>query len=301
MRAAIEKNAQVVRQHYNRFFDMLDRGKSIPESGWEQRPPIINLGYWSAGATTARDAQIAFVYALASRVLPLKGRAVLDVGCGLCGPATILAGDYGAQVDAININEQQVAWARQFIVGNRLQDRVRVHVGNAMELAFPDETFHIVFCLEAAHCFIEKARFLAEVRRVLRPGGRLVMADITSTTHLPLLRWLPALKLNLLTGADWQGLLQTGGFVVEQEEFIGKAVYPGYRRWLKKSASERRRTIFKRICPSGARLPVRSSKRVQAWIQEFLLCRSVLRIFSWLGLREYVLFVARKRDTALAL
>jgi 27-O-demethylrifamycin SV methyltransferase len=294
MKAEIEKNAQTVRQHYNRFFDVLDRGRSIPESGWEQRPPIVNLGYWLHGCKTAREAQIAFVHELASRVVPLEGRRVLDVGCGLCGPATILAGDYGAQVDAVNINEQQVAWARQYIVGNRLQDRLRVHVGNAMGLPFPEETFDVVFCLEAAHCFIEKPRYLAEVRRVLRLGGKLVMADITSTTRLPLLRWLPAIKLNLLTAAEWHRLLETSGLALEQEEFIGKAVYPGYRRWLKESAGERRHTIFHKICPPGAALPVRCAKRLQAWAQEFLLCRSFLRIFSWLGLREYVLFVARK-------
>jgi cyclopropane fatty-acyl-phospholipid synthase-like methyltransferase len=294
MRAEIEKNARTVRQHYNRFFDVLDRGRTIPENGWEQRPPIVNLGYWSRGARTAREAQIAFVHELASRVTPLQNRRLLDVGCGLCGPATILAGDYGAQVDAVNINEQQVDWARQFITGNRLQDRLRVHLGNAMGLAFPDETFDVVFCLEAAHCFIDKARFLAEVRRVLRPGGKLVMADITSTTRLPLLRWLPAIKLNLLTAADWHRLLLTGGFMLEQEELIGQAVYPGYRRWLKESAGERRTTIFNKICPPDAALPVRSIKRVQAWLHEFLLCRSFLRILSRLRLREYLLFVACK-------
>jgi cyclopropane fatty-acyl-phospholipid synthase-like methyltransferase len=300
MQAEIERNAQTVRQHYNRFFEILDRSKSIPKGGWDQRPPIVNLGYWSHGARTARDAQVAFVHELASRVTPLDGRPVLDVGCGLCGPATILASDYGAQVDAVNINDQQVAWARQFIEGNHLQDRVRVHVGNAMALAFPDETFDVVFCLEAAHCFTDKGRFLGQVRRVLRPEGKLVMADITSTTRLPLLRWLPALKLNLLTAPDWHSLVQRSGFLLEHEELVGKAVYPGYRRWLKESAGERRNTIFHKICPVSAAQPVRCAKHVQAWAQELLLCRSFLRMFSWLGLREYVLLVARKRGATLA-
>jgi 27-O-demethylrifamycin SV methyltransferase len=294
MNVDIENNARSVRSHYNRFFQVLDRDRSIPQEGWENRPPIINLGYWSHGAKSARDAQVAFVQELAAQLAPLQERRVLDVGCGLAGPATILAADYGAYVDAVNINEQQVAWARQFIEGNRLQDRVRVHVGNAMELPFPDETFDAVFCLEAAHCFIQKARFLSEVRRVLRPGGKMVLADITSTTRLPLLRWLPALKLNLLTAADWQTLFQSSGLAVEHQEFIGKAVYPGYRRWLKKSAGVRRCAIFNKICPPGAGPLVRGAKRAQAWAQEFMLCRSFLRILSWLKLREYVLYVVRK-------
>src|SRR5215470_17596199 len=122
----VEDNIRIVRDHYNRFFEILDRDKSFSALGWNRRPPIVNLGYWARGATTSREAQEHFVHELASRLPALKGARVLDVGCGLAGPATILASDYGAEVDGITIVEQQLVWARKYIEGNGLQDRVRV-------------------------------------------------------------------------------------------------------------------------------------------------------------------------------
>ncbi len=292
----IEQNARAVRDHYNRFFDLFDRDRAYAEAGWDRRPPIVNLGYWGRGARTSEDAQVAFVHELASRLPMLKGSRVLDAGCGLCGPAAILAADYGAQVDGLNINEQQICWARKFIAGNRLESQVRVHLANAMDVPFPDETFDIVFSLEAAHCFIDKRRFLAEACRVLRPGGTLLLSDITATTRDPFLSWLPALKLRLATAAAWYRMVEASGFAITEKELIGSAVYPGYRQRLNRSARERRLKIFNRICKGGASPPVRLRRSVQAWALELVFCRSVLPIFSWLKLREYVLIIAQKKE-----
>src|SRR5579863_7694178 len=287
MRGTVDKNVDTVRDHYNRLFDLLDRGTSYSDSGWNQRPPIVNLGYWSRGTTEARDAQIAFVRELASRLPDLKGQRVLDVGCGLCGPAVILAADYGARVECININEQQVQWARQFIAGNGLKDRVRVRVASAMDIPFRDE-FDIVFCLESAHCYADKDRFLSGAMAALRSGGRLILADITGTSHFGPFIYQPALKLNLVTGKDWQEMMEKAGFTVESRESVGSSVYPGYRRWLSRTAEERRSRIFNKICRSGTSFPLRQLRQLQAWVLEFALCRSVLRVFSWLKLRDYV-------------
>jgi len=77
-----------------------------------------------------------------------------------------------------------------------------------MDLPFPDQSFDVVFCLEAAHCVIDKRRFLREAHRVLR-RGKLLLADIVGTTHLPLVNWQPALKLNLVRASDWERMLAT--------------------------------------------------------------------------------------------
>ncbi len=294
MDRTIDTNIRNIRDHYNQYFDLLDREKTLSAAGWNQPPPIMNIGYWGRGATTSREAQIQFVHELALRAPSLKDIRVLDVGCGLTGPASILAREYGAEVDGLNIVEQQVVWARKYVAGNGLQDRVRVHLASAMDIPFPDESVDVVFSLEAAHCFIDKPRFLAEARRVLRPDGKLLLADITATSHVPFLRWQPALKLNLVTAADWRRMIEAGGFALEQEELIGHSVYPGFRRWADRTAGERRRTILSRICKNDASLPVRSLKQLQAWALEYVRCRSVLKIGSWLKLRQYVLFVASK-------
>ncbi len=174
------------------------------------------------------------------------------MACGLGGPAVILACDYGARVDGVNIVERQVRWARQYMEANGVSDKVRIHLASAMELPFADQQFDVLFCLEAAHCFLDKRRFLQEARRVLREDGRLVLADIVGTGHLPVANWQPALKLNLITASDWAKLLEEEGFAVAEKTMVGDAVYPGCRWWAAQLAPERRRAIFAKSCRADA-------------------------------------------------
>ena len=61
MRDTIETNIRAVREHYDSLFDLVDRSKMYEADGFRERPPIVNMGYWSHGAKTAREAQEQFV------------------------------------------------------------------------------------------------------------------------------------------------------------------------------------------------------------------------------------------------
>src|SRR5207245_2344244 len=111
MPAGIDDNIRTVREHYDRLFDLVDRGRTYHSEAFKQRPPIVNMGYWLHNPKSARAAQEQFVRELAARVPDLKGKQVIDVGCGLAGPATLLACDYGAEVDGVNLAARQVYWA----------------------------------------------------------------------------------------------------------------------------------------------------------------------------------------------
>jgi SAM-dependent methyltransferase len=94
------------------------------------------------------------------------GLHVLEAGCGtghwlekLRGPGVHLTGlDYSAGM---------LAHARKRLPGTRL---IRAR---AEKLPLPDQAFDRVFCVNAIHHFTDKSAFLADVRRVLQPGGRL--------------------------------------------------------------------------------------------------------------------------------
>jgi O-methyltransferase StaMB len=290
----VEANIRAVREHYDALFSLVDRARMYEAGGFAGRPPIINMGYWLRGAKTAREAQEQFVHELASRAGELHGRQVLDVGCGVGGPAAILACEYGARVDGVNIVEQQVEWARRFIEANRMADKVRVHLASAMDLPFRDGSFDLVFCLEAAHCFADKPRFLRESHRVLRDGGILLLADIVGTCRLPLVNCQPALKLDLVTASNWTKMLASAGFTIQEKGMIGDAVYPGCRWWAKQTAPEKRKAIFEKSCRPDSPAPVRKLMAMRASLLEFLYFRSVLMLLSRLRLRDFVLFVARK-------
>jgi ubiquinone/menaquinone biosynthesis C-methylase UbiE len=289
----IEQNARTVRDHYRKFWAA--HGRTTSGMLAAREPPIMNIGYWGNGAATSREAQVEFVRVLASNVPNIEGSRILDAGCGVGGPATILAAEYGARVEGITIIEEHVSLARSYLQARQLDDKVSIHTANAMDLPFEDDSFDVVFCLEAAHCFVDKPCFLREVGRVLRPGGTLVMADITATVDLPVVRWQPALKLNLVTPERWRSMIDATSLRVTRHERVGRAVYPGFRRWIAHTAPDRRRQILKSL--SGADIPVvRDLRRAQAWILEFVLNRSVLPLSSALRLRDYVLIVAQKPD-----
>jgi cyclopropane fatty-acyl-phospholipid synthase-like methyltransferase len=291
---AIAANIRTVRKHYDSLFSLVDRPKMYEAEGFTQRPPIVNMGYWSNGAKSAREAQEQFVRELASRASGLKGKRVLDAGCGLGGPATILACDYGATVDGVNIVEQQVRWAHRFADGNGVRNQVRVHLASAMDLPFSDASFDFVFCLEAAHCFVDKLRFLRECHRVLRNGGTMLFADIVGTSHLPIVNFQPALKLNLVTASDWSKMFAAAGFTVKEKTMVGSAVYPGCRWWASQTADAKRNAIFAKTCKPDAARPIQAIMRARASILEFLYFRSVLMLTSRLKLREFALFAASK-------
>lgn len=176
-----------------------------------------------------------------------------------------------------------------------MNDKVRVHLASAMDLPFADDSFDVVFCLEAAHCFVDKARFLGECHRVLRDSCRVVFAGIVGTSQLPVVNWQPALKLKLITAADWEKLFTSAGFQILERTMVGDAVYPGCRWWAAQTAGERRKAILKKSCKPDAPAPIRKVMSIRAAILEFLYFRSVLMLMSRLRLRDFALFVASKR------
>ncbi len=292
--ARIEANQRVVRKHYDSLFDLVDRAKSYQGDAFKQKPPIVNMGFWEHGAKTAREAQEQFVRELARRAPDLDGKQVLDIGCGLAGPGVLLASEYGANVDCINIVERQAGWANRYVEGNGLTGKIRVLVASAMAVPFADESFDVVFCLEAAHCFVDKRRFLIECHRVLRNDGTLLFADIVGTSHFPVVNWQPALKLNLITACDWEKMLEQSGFRVKEKKMIGDAVYPGCRWWAIQTAPEKRNSIFLKSCPGDASYLKTKWLRMRAAILELIYFRSVLLLMSRLRLRNFVLFAASR-------
>lgn len=102
------------------------------------------------------------------------GTTVLDVGCGIGGSSRILAKDYGFQVTGITISPKQVERAIQLTPEGVT---AKFQVDNALNLSFPDNSFDVVWSIEAGPHMPDKAKYAQEMMRVLKPGGILVVAD----------------------------------------------------------------------------------------------------------------------------
>jgi arsenite methyltransferase len=115
-----------------------------------------------------------------ARLLELgPGERVLDVASGPGTTAFLLAEEFAANVDGVDLGERSVARAREAAAARGLESHARFRVGDAERLPFDDGTFDALVC-ECAFCtFPDKATAAAEFARVLRSGGRLGITDVT--------------------------------------------------------------------------------------------------------------------------
>jgi tocopherol O-methyltransferase len=114
---------------------------------------------------------------LADRIQVRPGDRVLDAGCGVGGSAIWLARERGAHGIGITLSSAQVEAAQRNAAIAGCADRFEFHVCDYHSTPFPDETFDVVWALESSCYSSDKPSFLRESHRVLRPGGRIVIAD----------------------------------------------------------------------------------------------------------------------------
>jgi arsenite methyltransferase len=108
------------------------------------------------------------------------GHRMLDVACGRGTTALMLAQEYDVAVHGVDLLPANVALATGAAAAAGLADRIRFTCADAERLPFPDGGFDAVIC-ECAFCtFPDKRTAAAELTRVLRPGGRVGITDITA-------------------------------------------------------------------------------------------------------------------------
>lgn len=111
------------------------------------------------------------------RGLEVRDRRVLDIGCGLGGPAFVLAQKYGAEVVGIDIDPRLVEHAKRRAGELGLSARATFRAVDPGPLPFDDDGFDIVLISGALTQVEDKRGTLAECLRILRPGGWLTCYD----------------------------------------------------------------------------------------------------------------------------
>lgn len=101
---------------------------------------------------------------------------ILDVGCGIGGSTLYLAQKFNATAQGVTLSPEQAKRAQERATEANLGERVQFQVANALNLPFSDESFDLIWSLESGEHFPDKAKFLQEAYRVLKPGGMLLMA-----------------------------------------------------------------------------------------------------------------------------
>jgi ubiquinone/menaquinone biosynthesis C-methylase UbiE len=105
---------------------------------------------------------------------------VLDVGSGLGGPSRFLAWRYGCRVSGIDLTAEFVRVAEMLTQLTGLLDKVDYRQGNALDLPFEDRSFDVVWSQNAAMNIADRDRLYREMRRVLKPGGKLALQEVAA-------------------------------------------------------------------------------------------------------------------------
>jgi SAM-dependent methyltransferase len=143
---------------------------------------LINLGYEEAPpmglSLPQSDEPSRFMIQLYHRTatqVDLTGKRVLEISCGHGGGASHVVRALGpASYTGLDLNRAAIDFCRATY---DLPGLSFVH-GDAQSLPFADDSFDAVLNVEASHGYPDFPRFLAEVARVLRPGGHFLYADL---------------------------------------------------------------------------------------------------------------------------
>ncbi|MEM9139779.1 MAG: class I SAM-dependent methyltransferase [Pseudomonadota bacterium] len=143
---------------------------------------------------------------------------VLDIGCGIGGPARLLASRYGCTAVGVDLTQEFVDTAAELSEMVGLDQKTAFHQGSALDLPLPAESADLALLLHVGMNIEDKPKIFAEAFRVLSPGGTFAVFDVMRDrdTETPLifpLPWSSVAETSFVTPPiAYQNAAQAAGF-----------------------------------------------------------------------------------------
>jgi demethylmenaquinone methyltransferase/2-methoxy-6-polyprenyl-1,4-benzoquinol methylase len=165
--------------------------------------------------------------AMVDPVAESRPRSVLDVATGTAGVALMLARRTDADITGVDLTEQMLRRGAARVAAQG-EHRVRLTVGRAEQLPFPDATFDALTFTYLLRYVADPAATLRELARVVRPGG--VVASLEFGVP-PAPVWLPAWRLYTRVVLPAAGFAAGGREWAHVGRFLGPSIEAHYRRY----------------------------------------------------------------------
>jgi sarcosine/dimethylglycine N-methyltransferase len=171
---------------------------------------------------------------LVGLLTPQPGEHLLDIGCGIGGPARWIAARCDCRVSGVDLTAAFCEAARILNAASGMADQVTILQGSALDLPVPDAVFDRAYSQNVVMNIPDKPRFYREAFRALRPGGVLALSNLCAgpggEPYYPV-PWATTRDTSFLaTRDDMRADLLDAGFEIVSFRDTSEEVLPGLAR-----------------------------------------------------------------------
>ena len=248
-------------EYHKRIVEYYQASENAYKDAWDLNNSLaIHYGYWDKKVKSFPQSLVRMNEVMADAAGIKQTDRVLDAGCGVGGSSIFLASAISCKVTGITLSEKQAQQAIDNAKKNSVEQLVDFKVMDFCKTDFPAESFDVVWGCESICYADDKEQFVKEAFRLLKPGGRLIVADgfvtdFKNNDNSVIRHWLNGWQVNYLeTIHQFCQFMQQAGFTDILYKDISKYTAHSSRRlnkfyylaslylWWKKLISSRRAT-----------------------------------------------------------